>query len=198
MTTSLHVHLSDARLLELAATAGDHDRHEQRDLTHVTRCDACSDRLARLTQELSTLRLVATAEADEAIGAARLERQRRLVLDRIARLGTPARVVRFPGAADATRAVRPAAHRRWLPLAAAVGLLVGLLGGLSLRPWSRPSPSWQTARAPQTTAPTRFLPADARPDDEALLGDVDAALTIRRVSELSALDALTPAAHDVR
>lgn len=205
MTMPLHAHLSDARLLELACTAGDHDRHEEHDLTHVTRCDACSARLARLTLDLSTLRRAANAEADAVIGAARLDRQRRQVLDRIARLGTPARVVSFPGGATASVPVpRPATLRRWLPLTAAAGLLLGLLGGLALRPWSRPSPSWQTARAPQAarasqaTTATRFIQTEARADDESLLDDIDAALAIRRISELSALDALTPAAHDVR
>lgn len=192
-------HLTEHRLLELACTAGDHDAREARDLQHIAACDACSQRLAVLAQHLAASRAAAQAEADATFDDARLARQRARVLDRVARLGSPPRILGFPGAVvQSPSAERRLRRHRWLTVAAAAGLLAGLVAGQALRRPAASAPVWHTA----TTAPARTAPrvraVESRGDDDAFLDAVDSALSIQRVSELSALDALTPAAHEVR
>ena len=92
-------------------------------------------------------------------------------------------------------------------MAAAAGLLIGLLGGqlVHLLPQSarRQTPlatSMATSLEPSASAgstigPTRAL--FAFPQDDGLLDEVDFAVQVRSASELRALDELTPL-HDPR
>ena len=77
---------------------------------------------------LEAYRAAACAEADAHFDDRALETQRHKILAKLANLGHPARVIRFPNAGGPEL---PAAgvNRRWISVAAAAGLIIGLLGG---------------------------------------------------------------------
>jgi len=107
----------------------------------------------------------------------------------------PAKVIRFP---LATRVETPAAgvSRRWISVAAAAGLIIGLLGGqvvnLVPQPTRRLAPM-ASSMTPSANNGTGFLPARLTiPQDDGLLGEVDFAVQVRSANELRALDELTP------
>ena len=143
---------------------------------------------------LEAYRAAACAEADAHFDDHALETQRNKILSRLAHLGHPAKVIRFPkaGAPELTTA---RVNRRWISVAAAAGLIIGLLGGqlVHLVPQSnrRLSPM-ATSIAPSapSSVPT-FVPVSAAIDD-GLLGEIELAMEMRGASELRALDDLTP------
>jgi hypothetical protein len=200
--TRWDAHLAEEQLVRLALTVGDHDQQEETALAHVSSCDDCSARLAAVTATLAGLRDAARDEADAHVDAEHLERQRRRVLARIAHLGEPARVLHFPGSAERT-AGPGRARRRWVSVAAAAGLIIGLLAGQGLHLLPARS-AWQAAAARRATLDAtpqqaRFRPAAAvSVSDDELLGSVESALQLRRGPELQALDSLTPAVFEGR
>jgi hypothetical protein len=150
---------------------------------------------------LEAYRAAAHAEADAHFDDRALDAQRHKILARLAHLGQTAKVIRFPLSSH-VEAPASGINRRWITLAAAAGLIIGLLGGqlVHLLPQSqqrRPSPM-ATALTPASTAsptagPTRAL--FSFPQDDGLLDEVDFAVQVRSASELRALDELTPL-HD--
>ncbi|MEO8683122.1 MAG: hypothetical protein ABI665_29015, partial [Vicinamibacterales bacterium] len=90
-------------------------------------------------QALAAYRAAACAEADAHFDDRALEAQRHKILARIAHLGETARVIRFPGApSGATTA--PPISRNWISVAAAAGLIIGLISGQILHVLPRPVP----------------------------------------------------------
>lgn len=142
-------------------------------------------------------RAAAFAEADAHFDERALEAQRHKILARIAHLGHPAKVIRFPKASPADRAVG-APNRRWISVAAAAGLIIGLLGGqlvhlVPQQPATRRTvPPVVAAAAPvrSSDGPT-FVPASA-PADDGLLGEIELAMNVRAANSLRALDEFTP------
>jgi len=147
-----------------------------------------------LEASLTQYRAAACAEADAHFDDRALEAQRHKILARLAHLGHPAKVIRFPkaGAVDATAGNL---NRRWISVAAAAGLIIGLLGGqlVHLVPQAqaprRVSPI-ASAMPPSTPSGPVFLPVSASADD-GLLGEVEIVMQARTASELRALDELT-------
>ena len=143
---------------------------------------------------LEAYRAAACAEADAHFDDHALEAQRNKILARLAHLGHPAKVIRFPKA-GAPELPAASVNRRWISVAAAAGLIIGLLGGqlVHLMPQSnrRLSPM-ATSIAPSapSSVPT-FVPVSA-PIDDGLLGEIEVAMEMRGASELRALDDLTP------
>jgi hypothetical protein len=141
---------------------------------------------------LAAYRAAACAEADAHFDDRALETQRHKILARLAHLGHPARVIRFP---KAPHGEVPASgvNRRWISVAAAAGLLIGLLGGqvvhLVPQPTRRLAPM-ATSMAPSAPARPSFVAASATVDD-GLLGEIDYAVQLRSNSELRVLDELT-------
>ncbi len=141
---------------------------------------------------LAAYRAAACAEADAHFDDRALESQRHKILARLAHLGQSARVIRFP---KAPYGEMPTAsvNRRWISVAAAAGLLIGLLGGqlVHIVPQSpRRLAPMATSIAP--SAPTRpaFVAVSA-PVDDGLLGEIDYAVQLRSPAELRVLDELT-------
>jgi len=140
---------------------------------------------------LAAYRAAACAEADAHFDDRALESQRHKILARLAHLGHPARVIRFPKAPSGEL---PATgiNRRWISVAAAAGLLIGLLGGELMhflpQPARRIAPM-ATSSAPSAPARPNFVPASVNVDDS-LLNEIDLAVQ-RRPSGLRALDELT-------
>jgi hypothetical protein len=102
-------------------------------------------------------------------------------------------VIRFPRAPHGDLPVSRVS-RRWLSVAAAAGLLIGLLGGQLvhiLPQQTRRLAPMATSIAP--SAPSRqIIPALVPVDDDGFLSEIDNAIQLRSAAELRALDELTP------
>lgn len=185
-------HLGGAALVDVCVEGTVHP--------HLDRCDICQERLARVRAMLDGVRTDAIDAADRVFTSDRLAAQRAHILRRLERVTHPARVLAFP----ALRRTAPVARRvarRWVALAAAAGLLIGIVAGrvADLRP-RRPG---YTRTQPAANAVPRMTDArgdatrgpglDAAPfNDEAFLSDLESAVSAPRVEELRAIDALTP------
>jgi hypothetical protein len=98
---------------------------------HLDRCDICAARAVELNRWLDTVHASATEAADDAFPPERLAAQQSQILRRLEQLDEPARVIAFP------RQTRPESREGgswrvapgWLGVAAAVGLVVGAIGG---------------------------------------------------------------------
>lgn len=153
----------------------------RRDISKHTEADA-------LEASLEEYRAAACAEADAHFDDRALESQRHKILARLAHLGHPAKVIRFPKAPSGEAAVSRV-NRGWISVAAAAGLLLGLLGGqvLNLVPQ-------QGRRAAPLASATPGLP-DAGPVfvpvDDDLLGEIELVMEVRSASAIRALDEFT-------
>ena len=144
---------------------------------------------------LEAYRAAACAEADAHFDDRALESQRHKILARLAHLGHPAKVIRFPKAGH-VEAPAGRVNRRWISVAAAAGLIIGLLGGqlVHLMPQSnRRLPPMATSIAPSAPAGPMFVPVTASTDD-GLLGEIELVMQVRGAAELRALDEFTPLA----
>ena len=144
---------------------------------------------------LEAYRAAACAEADAHFDDRALETQRHKILDRLAHLGHPARVIRFPKAGNVEMPTG-GVNRRWISVAAAAGLIIGLLGGqlVHLVPQSnRRLAPMATSIAPSAPSGPTFVPVSASTDD-GLLGEIELAMQLRGAAELRALDEITPLA----
>jgi hypothetical protein len=141
---------------------------------------------------LEAYRAAAWAEADAHFDERALETQRHKILAKLAHLGHPAKVIRFPKAPQGELpAVKP--NRRWVSVAAAAGLIIGLLGGqlvhLVPQPTRRLAPM-ATSMAPSAPSRSAFVPVSA-PVDDGLLGEIELVMQARTANELRALDEFT-------
>ena len=143
---------------------------------------------------LEAYRAAACAEADAHFDERALEAQRHKILDRLAHLGHPAKVIRFPRAPHGDLPIG-AVNRRWISVAAAAGLIIGLLGGqlLHLVPPQnrRPAPMATSIAPSDPVSGLAFVPAST-PADDGLLGEIELVMQVRATGELRALDEFTP------
>lgn len=185
-------HLDDAALgavvLDPAGPAG-------RVAAHLQTCERCRLRAAAIAQSLHHLRHVALDDADRHFSAADLERQRRTIATRIARLGEPARVLAFPERAAVAEPIR--LGPRWLAVSAAVGLAVGVVSGQwwGTRHDSRGAPAPLVMDSNLAVSPAAVGGASL---DDSLLSEVEDALQQHMRAESEALDALTPVNYEIR
>ena len=149
---------------------------------------------------LDAYRAAANAEADAHFDEQALDAQRHKILARLAHLGRGAgqgtNVIRFP-LANPVEAPPASINRRWISVAAAAGLIIGLLGGqivhLVPQPTRRLAPMASSMTPSANTNTSGFVPARLTiPQDDGLLSEVDFAVQLRSASELRALDELTP------
>ena len=140
---------------------------------------------------LEAYRAAACAEADAHFDERALETQRHKILARLAHLGNPAKVIRFPKTA-AVDAPDGRLNRRWISAAAAAGLIIGLLGGqlVHFLPQNRGLAPGASIESSAPAGPT-FVPATASIDDDGLLGEIELVMQARTANELRALDAFT-------
>jgi hypothetical protein len=204
MSARNHVPMERLTALAFAARAADIDQDRQA-LTHISRCQRCAGDLARLTADADALRDAAFAEVDRHFDDARLDAQRTRILDRLAHLGHAARVLRFPQRTREAAMPVSTTGRRWVSVAAAAGLIIGLVAGQLLH--------FVSSDAFDRDQTTTFLQAPSRPggpvivpalvpgpllSDDELLDEIEAAVQLRRAQSLRALDAMTPIATDFR
>ena len=203
-------HLPTDRLTALAfiARAPQDRSSENADETlafeHLAQCDACAVRYTQLVVESDSLRDVAFAQADDVFDDAMLDAQRTRILDRLAHLGQTARVISFP--AKTREAVLPVSSngRRWISVAAAAGLIIGLLAGQLLHfvptsPLNTREDTLSMQSAGRAGSPS-IVPASATSpllSDDELMEEVEAAIELRRAQSLRAIDALTPTAAEM-
>jgi hypothetical protein len=147
------------------------------------------------------LRDAAIAEADAAFDESTLDLQRTRILDRLAHIGKVARVLRFPRVTRQAAMPVSTGGRRWISVAAAAGLIMGLLAGQLVHfvPWGTTRDREQAlgVQAPPLSRPT-IVPVSASQTltDDELLDEIEMAVQLRRARSLQALDALTPTVAD--
>lgn len=119
---------------------------------HLEQCDRCADRALELGRWLDQVRVDAVADADGAFPPERLAAQHSQIMRRLEQLDEPARVIAFPstrglgGKEPSRRLVAPA----WVGVAAAAGLVIGVIGGHAS---ARLSPTALPTPGPVATAP---------------------------------------------
>jgi hypothetical protein len=149
-------HLSEQALVEAIMTG---DRP-----AHLDRCDSCSSRAVELNRWLESVRTVAIDAAEDVFTPERLAVQRAQIQRRLEQLDEPARVIAFPGQARAD--LRDSGRRRvaagWLGVAAAAGLVLGVIGGhASARIGDVPTVVIQVPTVAPTTETTAGVPTNA-------------------------------------
>jgi hypothetical protein len=193
-------HLTEAELLH-ACRDGAHP-------AHLDACEACRTRLADLTSWLDAVRQDAVGAADEVFTPERLDAQASHVRRRLENLSQPVRVLTFPAPRRSTPLVGRAG-RRWVAMAAAAGLLIGLAAGLTVNVHPFGSDFVPRASVGRTAAghrPTPALPtalanprtiAERRQSDDAFLNEAASAFGSPHVEELQAIDAMTPRVREI-
>lgn len=188
-------HLADEDLLALVERATSD--------AHLDGCERCAVRHSELLCIIADLDVL-HAEADGVFDEERLLHQRTHILRRLEKNHGPARVLPFPAAAEGGGAIRvlASAGRRWVAAAAIAGLVVGIFSGrLLTHRTDEASPDalreFYDASVRRSVTRTPIVPAELRTSgrDEVLLEEVESALARPRVQELTAIDAITPAAR---
>jgi pyruvate/2-oxoglutarate dehydrogenase complex dihydrolipoamide acyltransferase (E2) component len=135
-------HLSERALVE-AAVSGDRP-------AHLDRCDLCAERALELSRWLTAVREAAVEAADQAFPPERLAAQQSQIMRRLELADEPSRIIAFPGQSPLAA---PAGRRRvapaWVGLAAAAGLVIGVVAGqATARLDVRQAPSSAASHAP--------------------------------------------------
>lgn len=175
-------HLAEQALID-AIVAGERPRH-------LDQCDICAERAVQLARWLDDVQTDAADLSDAVFTPERLVAQQQQILRRLEQIDQPSRVIAFPAAPrPETQSLR---GRRvgvsWVGVAAAAGLVLGVVGGQITARLDRPiaQPTAVTAANDQNA-----LPAETSGDpvnDAVLLDSYD---TIS-ISSLDAVDAITP------
>jgi hypothetical protein len=184
-------HLDDDALLEIWAAATSTTD------PHLTSCAHCRARFASIDTWLDDIGTDARAESEEAISPERLAAQQAQIFRRLEALERPARIITFPKftrARGEQRRVVP----RWVPTAAAAGLVIGLATGQLFNltdMLNAPRPATNSGQVADNVPRPPGQPSSNPSVDEAIFyGDAD--LTARSAQFLSTLDELTPRARD--
>jgi len=152
---------------------------------HLDRCEICADRAVDLGRWLDDIRTAGIEVADAAFTPERLAVQQAQILRRLEQLDQPARVIAFPSQSRLDQ--REAGGRRvapaWVGVAAAAGLVLGVVGGQV------------TARLGGSSAPLRpttvsVQAEDPAPPPHAPLLDLE--LDGLSIPALDAIDGITP------
>jgi hypothetical protein len=157
---------------------------------HLERCDQCATRALEMSRWLEDVQALGRADADAVFSDDRLTAQRGQVLDRLAQLDRPSKVISFPAASAAAR--QPFNDRRvnpgWLAAAAAAGLMIGVV----TMELSYMVPG---VGAPPVTSPS-MVAAPAQPAIFDGAGFLDGAYDRPSLGALQALEDMTPRAVD--
>lgn len=179
------------------------DSHDEAVVRHVASCPACQAEYNTLCVTLDEAADDTRHVADAVFSPEHLVQQRERILRRIE--GHGARVLSFPAHEAAARV--PATHlgwKRWVAVAAAAGLVVGVLAGRLLHLTADQDAAAVTARLTARPAATasagHIIPAGLthRAGDETFMLEVDTALSAPRTPELEAIDAMTLRVQNLR
>jgi len=186
-------HLSDDRIIEVCLEGALSSTEE----LHLSACDECRVRRARLDRMLGEISDAAAVEADAAFPPEKLATQQARILQRIEQDGRPARVITFPATSAADlRPLRTRPAGRWIAAAAAAGLAIGLLAGHlahDLPAFGRPTRTTMSRAAqPSRNAAASVHAVNATVNDEEFLGELESALSGPQLAVLRPLNELTP------
>ena len=162
---------------------------------HLDRCDLCAERAVELSRWLDEVRVAGVTVADAAFPAERLAAQQAQILRRLEQLDEPARVIAFPSHARLRREAN--GHRvaaGWLGVAAAAGLVLGVISGQWSARLNRPVTPAQAVQTPASQPAGEAAVEPARPIDASLL-DMD--LDSLSVPAFAVIDGMTPRATQV-
>jgi hypothetical protein len=146
---------------------------------HLDRCDLCAARAMELGRWLDDVRRLGIEAVDSAFSAEQLQAQQAQIMRRLELLEQPvARVIAFPAAAPIPP---PVSTRRvaagWVGVAAAAGLVLGLLGGQLTARLGQTAPQGPAPAAAQATPssadPSRAAHPGVLTADELLRLDLD-------------------------
>lgn len=183
-------HVGDDRLVTACL-----DGPSAAEAAHFAACETCAVRRRELARLLDDVSSATDADTQTAFTEERLASQRTRILQRIAHVGQPGRIIAFPSVAtSATRLFRTRPSSRWVAAAAAAGLAIGLLvGRLSMPGQPRSSQPSLTAAARLESAGA-FLPAAIRLSEDEFLGQIESAVN-GPAAVLRSLHELTPTAE---
>lgn len=178
-------HLSDRAVVDVCMTG---ERP-----AHLDRCDICAARAIDVGRWLDEVRAIGEADVDAVYPAERLAAQQAQIMRRLEQIDQPARVINFPrnmrldGPADQGRRVSPG----WVAVAAAAGLVLGVVGTQVSSHYLAPRPA---AVAAQTAlASNEPVPAGL---SSARMAEIDAAdqdvLDKPHVKGVEAIEQITP------
>ncbi len=183
-------HLSEQALVEAVMTG---DRP-----SHLDRCDLCAERAVELGRWLDSVRAASVDAAESAFTPERLAAQHAQIMRRLEQLDEPARVIAFP---SQVHLHRESAGRRvaagWLGVAAAAGLVLGVISGqITARMGTQPAPvvSARPAEAVPAPATAEIEAPNPGPIDASLL-DMD--LDTLNVPAFAVIDGMTPRATQI-
>ena len=169
-------HLSEQALVD-ALTGGDRP-------AHLDRCDICAERAVDMARWMDAAREDAHGAAEAVFTSERLAAQQAQILRRLEQIDSPARVISFPAASRSERGELPG--RRvgvsWVGVAAAAGLVIGIVGGQMSARLMQPPP------APVASAVLNIEPVSTPIDSQFLEQSYDQL----NIAELKALDDATP------
>ncbi|HUF48387.1 MAG TPA: hypothetical protein VMM93_11265 [Vicinamibacterales bacterium] len=174
-------HLAESALLE-ALLAGNRP-------AHLDQCDLCAGRAAGLNRWLDDVSQTGLETADDIFTAERLAGQQAQVLRRLAQLDQPKRVIAFPaprrGETNSQDGRRVAAG--WVGVAAAAGLVLGLIGG---------QVTARLAGSSQSAADRAAVATSPPPATGTSFFDFDIENSSLRGTPAGVLDEMTPRAID--
>lgn len=155
---------------------------------HLDSCEECGHRALEMSRWLEDVQAIGRADADAVFSDDRLATQRDSVMNRLAQLDRPSKVISFPAAAPIARDTQSGRRGSagWLLAAAAAGLMIGVVS-MEL---SHMVPSGGAASPAPTTASVAPAPAV---DDSLLDGVFDRP----SLGSMNALDEMTPRIADV-
>jgi hypothetical protein len=212
-------HLQDDALLECFYTTRRGESVDPPSAEHLADCAACASRYAELGSFLAGLSEDADAEVSALFPPERLRAQQQDIARRLELVGRAARVITFPGRAiaHATTSTAPVTRSRvtrmasrWIAVAAAAGLFVGVAAGtafkfgprLDVARESRRSSTAAPSRQVMSSSASRLSPAGVEKavvdTDDMFMSDLEAVLDRPHTRELVAFDALTPHVREIR
>jgi len=169
---------------------------DERVVRHIETCAPCGGRYQTLRTHLDEAAVMSLDAADAVFSDGQLAHQRERIMRRIDVHG--ARVLPFPVAEPAVRAFAfPRSALRWTAAAAVAGLLVGITAGRVMRVGEERSPapvaSSTAIRPADLNGTGRVMTAALKRQelDNALLSEIELALSSPRTPELRAIDSLT-------
>jgi hypothetical protein len=217
-------HLQDDTIFDCYYAARRGETLDPPSADHLADCGACASRYSEVGAFLNSLGEEAEAEVSALFPPERLHAQQADIAKRLELVGRAARIISFPGRAAApahgvgaspmspkASVTRTAA--RWIAVAAAAGLFIGVAAGSAFHYGSPVNVSRDGRRAGVATvgrlglasAPSRLSTTAADEAvkavvdmDDMFMSDLESALDRPHTSELVAFDALTPHLRDVR
>jgi hypothetical protein len=159
---------------------------------HLDSCDECGHRALEMSRWLEDVQAIGRADADAVFSDDRLVAQRDSVMNRLAQLDRPSKVISFPAATPAARDTQSGRRGSpgWLLAAAAAGLMIGVVS-MEL---SHMIP-FGTAPAPAPMVATATPPTPSVTVEDASL--LDGVFDRPSLGAMNALDEMTPRIADV-